>query len=91
MLAIRLQVIVPLPTWDLTTKQPLTNDMDKYTVETELIYKYSPFKTQQQLMEQFSKIEGSSGEYRFTRGCVVDTSHRVVRKRRLNSQRRTPR
>uniref|UniRef100_A0A6Q2YAJ0 CW-type domain-containing protein n=1 Tax=Esox lucius TaxID=8010 RepID=A0A6Q2YAJ0_ESOLU len=55
------EVIVPLPTWDLLTKQPITGDPEKFAIETELIYKYSPFKNEQQLMEQFSKIEGISG------------------------------
>jgi len=56
------QVIVPLPSWDLKTKEPLTSDPEKYAIETELIFKYSPFKNEQQLMEQFNKIESSSGE-----------------------------
>lgn len=56
------QVIVPLPSWDLNTKKPLTSDPEKYAVETELIYKYSPFKDEQQLMQQFNKIESSSGK-----------------------------
>ncbi|XP_061906773.1 ATPase MORC2 isoform X1 [Entelurus aequoreus] len=55
------EVIVPLPSWDLVTKEPLTSDPEKYATETELIFKYSPFKSQQELMEQFSKIESSSG------------------------------
>ncbi|XP_062310528.1 ATPase MORC2 isoform X1 [Osmerus eperlanus] len=55
------EVIVPLPTWDLRTRMPITADMEKFTVETGLIYKYSPFKNEQQLMEQFNKIESSSG------------------------------
>ncbi|KAF3850878.1 hypothetical protein F7725_012650 [Dissostichus mawsoni] len=55
------EVIVPLPSWDLKTKEPLTSDPEKYAIETELIYKYSPFKSEQQLMEQFNKIESSSG------------------------------
>ncbi|XP_019722471.1 ATPase MORC2 isoform X2 [Hippocampus comes] len=55
------EVIVPLPSWDLVTKEPLTSDPEKYAIETELIYKYSPFKTEQELMEQFSKIESISG------------------------------
>ncbi|KAM8761139.1 ATPase MORC2 isoform 1-T2 [Acanthopagrus schlegelii] len=55
------EVIVPLPSWDLKTKEPLTSDPEKYAIETELIFKYSPFKNEQQLMEQFSKIESSSG------------------------------
>ncbi|XP_054630762.1 ATPase MORC2 isoform X1 [Dunckerocampus dactyliophorus] len=55
------EVIVPLPSWDLVTKEPLTSDPEKYATETELIFKYSPFKNEQELMEQFSKIESSSG------------------------------
>uniref|UniRef100_A0A8C8GXL3 CW-type domain-containing protein n=1 Tax=Oncorhynchus tshawytscha TaxID=74940 RepID=A0A8C8GXL3_ONCTS len=55
------EVIVPLPTWELLTRQPITGDPEKFAIETELIYKYSPFKNEQQLMEQFNKIEGSSG------------------------------
>uniref|UniRef100_A0A3P8VWB8 MORC family CW-type zinc finger 2 n=1 Tax=Cynoglossus semilaevis TaxID=244447 RepID=A0A3P8VWB8_CYNSE len=55
------EVIVPLPSWDLKTKEPLTSDPEKYAIETELIFKYSPFKNKQQLMEQFNKIESSSG------------------------------
>uniref|UniRef100_A0A3Q1HLY8 CW-type domain-containing protein n=1 Tax=Anabas testudineus TaxID=64144 RepID=A0A3Q1HLY8_ANATE len=51
------EVIVPLPSWDLKTKEPLTSDPEKYAIETELIFKYSPFKSEQQLMEQFNKIE----------------------------------
>lgn len=58
-----LQVIVPLPSWDWTTKQPLTSDPEKYAIEKELIFKYSPFKNEQQLMEQFNKIESSSGKH----------------------------
>lgn len=63
MLILSLQVIVPLPSWDLKTKEPLTSDPEKYAIETELIFKYSPFKNEQQLMEQFSKIESSSGKH----------------------------
>ncbi|MEQ2171468.1 ATPase morc2a, partial [Goodea atripinnis] len=55
------EVIVPLPSWDLKTKEPLTSDPEKYAIETELIFKYSPFKNELQLMEQFNKIESSSG------------------------------
>lgn len=56
-----LQVIVPLPSWDLKTQQPLTQDPEKYAIETELIFKYSPFKSEEQLFQQFKKIEGVSG------------------------------
>uniref|UniRef100_A0A673CYH7 CW-type domain-containing protein n=1 Tax=Sphaeramia orbicularis TaxID=375764 RepID=A0A673CYH7_9TELE len=55
------EVIVPLPSWDMKTKEPLTSDPEKYAIETELIFKYSPFKNEMQLMEQFNKIESSSG------------------------------
>ncbi|XP_064153708.1 ATPase MORC2 isoform X2 [Anguilla rostrata] len=55
------EVIVPLPTWDNQNKQPVTQDPEKHAIETELIYKYSPFKTEAQLMELFKKIEGDSG------------------------------
>lgn len=57
----RLQVIVPLPSWDLETQQPLSQDPEKYATETELIFKYSPFKNEEQLFRQFKKIEGPSG------------------------------
>uniref|UniRef100_A0A8D3CIQ3 CW-type domain-containing protein n=1 Tax=Scophthalmus maximus TaxID=52904 RepID=A0A8D3CIQ3_SCOMX len=60
-LILSLQVIVPLPSWDLKTKEPLSSDPEKYAIETELIFKYSPFKNVEQLMEQFNKIESSSG------------------------------
>ncbi|XP_028856102.1 ATPase MORC2 isoform X1 [Denticeps clupeoides] len=55
------EVIVPLPSWDAITKQPLTEDPEKFAIETELIYKYSPFKTEEELFQQFNKIEGKSG------------------------------
>lgn len=41
--------------------QPVTQDPEKFAIETELIYKYSPFKTEAEVMEQFKKIEGVSG------------------------------
>nr|XP_033810009.1 ATPase MORC2 isoform X2 [Geotrypetes seraphini] len=55
------EVIVPLPTWNSYTREPVTEDMEKFAIETELIYKYSPFKSEQEIMEQFSKISGASG------------------------------
>lgn len=68
-LILSLQVIVPLPSWDWTTKQPLTSDPEKYAIEKELIFKYSPFKNEQQLMEQFDKIESSSGKHMTVTPC----------------------
>ncbi|XP_064024880.1 ATPase MORC2 isoform X2 [Pogoniulus pusillus] len=55
------EVIVPLPTWSTQSKEPLTDNMEKFGIETELIYKYSPFKSEQEVMEQFSKIRGDQG------------------------------
>lgn len=62
LLILPLQVIVPLPSWNANTQEPLASDPEKYAIETELIFKYSPFKDKQQLMEQFNKIQTSSGE-----------------------------
>ncbi|NWU11954.1 MORC2 protein, partial [Cephalopterus ornatus] len=55
------EVIVPLPTWNARSREPLTDDMEKFAIETELIYKYSPFKSEREVMEQFSKIRGEKG------------------------------
>lgn len=58
-----LQVIVPLPTWKAQSWEPVTDNMEKFAIETELIYKYSPFKSEQEVMEQFNKIRGEKGAY----------------------------
>ncbi|CAM4641429.1 unnamed protein product [Lepidochelys olivacea] len=55
------EVIVPLPTWNTRTQEPMTDNMEKFSIETELIYKYSPFKSEQEVMEQFKKIPGEKG------------------------------
>ncbi|XP_058013978.1 ATPase MORC2 isoform X2 [Ahaetulla prasina] len=55
------EVIVPLPTWNARTREPLTENMEKFSIETELIYKYSPFKSEQEVMRQFDKIFGEKG------------------------------
>ncbi|NWS10795.1 MORC2 protein, partial [Pachyramphus minor] len=55
------EVIVPLPTWNARSCEPLTDNMEKFAIETELIYKYSPFKSEREVMEQFSKIHGEKG------------------------------
>ncbi|KAM9118219.1 ATPase MORC2 isoform 1-T1 [Pangshura tecta] len=55
------EVIVPLPTWNTRTREPMTDNMEKFAIETELIYKYSPFKSEQEVMEQFKKIPGEKG------------------------------
>ncbi|KAM4707306.1 ATPase MORC2 isoform 2-T3 [Discoglossus pictus] len=55
------EVIVPLPTWNAKTCEPITDNMEKFAIETELIYKYSPFHSQKEIMEQFKKINGDKG------------------------------
>ncbi|CAF0727959.1 unnamed protein product [Didymodactylos carnosus] len=60
------QVIVPMPSFNLTTKEPLfpsNNEYDqtRYDTEMKLIYKYSPFKTRDELFKQFEQIKSSSG------------------------------
>ncbi|XP_060105054.1 ATPase MORC2 [Heteronotia binoei] len=55
------EVIVPLPSWNAHTEEPLTDNMEKFAIETELIYKYSPFKSKQEVLEQFRKITGEKG------------------------------
>ncbi|NXK40587.1 MORC2 protein, partial [Piprites chloris] len=55
------EVIVPLPTWNARSREPLTDSMEKFAIETELIYKYSPFKSEREVMEQFNKIRGEKG------------------------------
>nr|XP_016849638.1 PREDICTED: MORC family CW-type zinc finger protein 2-like [Anolis carolinensis] len=55
------EVIVPLPYWHVRTKEPLTDNMEKFVLETELIYKYSPFKSEDEVMEQFNKISRENG------------------------------
>ncbi|NWX92690.1 MORC2 protein, partial [Nothoprocta ornata] len=55
------EVIVPLPTWNARNREPVTDNMEKFAIETELIYKYSPFKSEQEVMEQFNKIHGEKG------------------------------
>ncbi|KAM7004466.1 ATPase MORC2 isoform 2-T2 [Passerculus sandwichensis] len=55
------EVIVPLPTWNARSREPLTDNMEKFAIETELIYKYSPFKSECEVMDQFNKIRGDKG------------------------------
>ncbi|NWS03954.1 MORC2 protein, partial [Motacilla alba] len=55
------EVIVPLPTWNARSHEPVTDNMEKFAIETELIYKYSPFKSEWEVMDQFNKIRGEKG------------------------------
>ncbi|XP_066187191.1 ATPase MORC2 isoform X1 [Sylvia atricapilla] len=55
------EVIVPLPTWNARSCEPMTDNMEKFAIETELIYKYSPFKSEREVMDQFNKIRTEKG------------------------------
>ena len=66
------QIICPMPCFDLNTERPIENedydgirtyiyDRNKYELEMELILKYSPFKTIEDLFKQFHLITSSSG------------------------------
>ncbi|CAF4209815.1 unnamed protein product [Rotaria magnacalcarata] len=64
-----------MPCFDLTTQQPVQNtdddqingtltytyDRSKHELETQLIMKYSPFQTMNDLFNQFDLIKSSSG------------------------------
>ncbi|KAG8146119.1 putative MORC family CW-type zinc finger protein [Naja naja] len=71
------EVIVPLPTWNARTREPLTDNVEKFSIETELIYKYSPFKSEQEVMQQFDKILGEKDSERLN-GPVSLTSGTLV-------------
>lgn len=55
------EVIVPLPTWNARSREPVIDNVEKFSIETELIYKYSPFRSEEEVMTQFMKIPGDSG------------------------------
>ncbi|NXA69715.1 MORC2 protein, partial [Mohoua ochrocephala] len=64
------EVIVPLPTWNARSREPVTDNMEKFAIETELIYKYSPFKSEREVMDQFNKIRGEKGTCGWCRSQV---------------------
>ncbi|ESP04127.1 hypothetical protein LOTGIDRAFT_224130 [Lottia gigantea] len=58
------EVIVPLPSFEVGTRTPLSQGSrseEKHEVEMSLIYRYSPFKTEEDFFAQFERIEGESG------------------------------
>ena len=70
------QIICPMPCFNLTNQQPMNDDDDdkqingmytytydkiKYQLEMELIFKYSPFKTIEDLFKQFQLITSTNG------------------------------
>nr|XP_012632665.2 LOW QUALITY PROTEIN: MORC family CW-type zinc finger protein 1 [Microcebus murinus] len=55
------EVVVPMPSWLTRTKECVTDDPQKFSTELSIIYKYSPFKTEAELMQQFDVIYGKCG------------------------------
>nr|XP_020761546.1 MORC family CW-type zinc finger protein 1 isoform X2 [Odocoileus virginianus texanus] len=55
------EVVVPIPSWLTGTRQSVTDDPQKFSTELSIIYKYSPFKTEAELMQQFNVIYGKCG------------------------------
>ncbi|XP_043748834.1 MORC family CW-type zinc finger protein 1 isoform X2 [Cervus elaphus] len=55
------EVVVPIPSWLTRTRESITDDPQKFSTELSIIYKYSPFKTEAELMQQFNVIYGKCG------------------------------
>ncbi|EDM11113.1 similar to microrchidia (predicted), isoform CRA_b [Rattus norvegicus] len=55
------EVVVPIPSWLTRTRESITDDTQKFSTELSIIYKYSPFKTEAELMQQFDMIYGRCG------------------------------
>ncbi|KAM8770504.1 MORC family CW-type zinc finger protein 1 [Rhynchonycteris naso] len=55
------EVVVPMPSWLTRTRESATDDFQKFSTELSIIYKYSPFKTEAELMQQFDVIYGPCG------------------------------
>ncbi|KAK7475039.1 hypothetical protein BaRGS_00033720, partial [Batillaria attramentaria] len=58
------EVIVPLPVFEASTRRPLAKGVraqERHDTEMGLIYKYSPFRTEDDFFAQFDRIEGNSG------------------------------
>ncbi|EHA98892.1 MORC family CW-type zinc finger protein 1, partial [Heterocephalus glaber] len=55
------EVVVPMPSWLTRTRESVTDDAQKFSTELSIIYKYSPFQNEAELMEQFDMICGKCG------------------------------
>ncbi|XP_016067995.1 PREDICTED: MORC family CW-type zinc finger protein 1 [Miniopterus natalensis] len=55
------EVVVPMPSWLTRTRESVTDDPQKFSTELSIIYKYSPYKTEAELMRQFDTIYGKCG------------------------------
>ncbi|KAM4889032.1 MORC family CW-type zinc finger protein 1 [Thomomys bottae] len=55
------EVVVPIPSWITRTRESVTDNPQKFSTELSIIYKYSPFKSEDELMQQFDMIYGKCG------------------------------
>ncbi|XP_062036783.1 MORC family CW-type zinc finger protein 1 [Lepus europaeus] len=55
------EVVVPMPSWLTRSRKSIADDPQKFSMELSIIYKYSPFKTEAELMRQFDVIYGKCG------------------------------
>ncbi|XP_077673408.1 MORC family CW-type zinc finger protein 1 [Eretmochelys imbricata] len=57
------EMIVPITSWSRSTRKPVMGDLEKFTIQTSIIFKYSPFKSETELLQQFDAIYGTSGTF----------------------------
>ncbi|XP_023959218.2 MORC family CW-type zinc finger protein 1 isoform X10 [Chrysemys picta bellii] len=57
------ELIVPITSWSRSTRKPVIGDLEKFTVQMSIIFKYSPFKSETELLQQFDAIYGRSGTF----------------------------
>ncbi|XP_034846805.1 MORC family CW-type zinc finger protein 1 [Mirounga leonina] len=55
------EVVVPIPSWLTRTRKSVTDDPQKFSTELSIIFKYSPFRNEAELMQQFDVIYGKCG------------------------------
>ncbi|XP_039220926.1 MORC family CW-type zinc finger protein 1 isoform X3 [Crotalus tigris] len=55
------EVIVPILSWSGDTRTPVINDPEKFPTQLSIICNYSPFKNEDDLMNQFNTIYGKTG------------------------------
>uniref|UniRef100_A0A452J7H1 CW-type domain-containing protein n=1 Tax=Gopherus agassizii TaxID=38772 RepID=A0A452J7H1_9SAUR len=55
------EMIVPITSWSTGTRKPVIDDLEKFTVQMSIFFKYSPFMSETELLQQFDTIYGRSG------------------------------
>nr|XP_002131683.1 MORC family CW-type zinc finger protein 2 [Ciona intestinalis] len=56
-------IIVPTPVWDCDTRKPIMQNggIERYEMEINLIMKYSPFRSEHEVLKQFDNIKDQTG------------------------------